>query len=1120
MPKKHIYLTEKQIETIKNRLLTENRESKNMSKARNLLYQQGYSQEEAQKTIEAIRNDIPSARLADCKFLPGVTRMYLNRELSDGNTIMKLNKTLKYVASDAHVNEYDNNLNGLSVNELVQRFAGVQQQDADASRSESYSKQYTRNSDYTIVRIPDAKTAAKYGRYTSWCVTHDKNMYNSYTADGTGLFYFCLRNGFENERPIASEGCPLDSYGLSMIAVSITMDGELNTCTCRWNHDNDGNDNIMDKNQLEELLGVNFYEVFKPYTREELHAKGIILFDEVPDLLAQGKKPEDIFENIGDFHDGFAEVELNNKYNFINTNGELVSPNQWFDNVSGFFNGFAGVRLNNKWNFINTNGELVWKKPVNEWFDNVGKFVNGFAEVRLNDEWYYLRSDGVLCDIDTKEPVQDMNESKQPKKRIFFTENQVSEIQQKLQKAREDTDKHPTEKQKQAGNYKLGRVRVLGYDIAIENPRGAIRSGEDKHGNKWQVKMKNDYGYFTHTLGYDGDAVDVFLGDNFDTYSIFAVDQKIDGKFDETKIMLGFKNEQDAKDAYISNYNPGWNGFWKITEVPHTVFQKWLYDGYQQKKPFFQYAEIKKEKLNENGEPILIKESLEDCFEEHDTYSTVNQFVKDMKNGRQVQNWRPLINPAMYQRALQVFTKQGNLDGFPEKYVYQWMGIVMRNTVQLNTNSEIAGHTNGMDYDAFDDSCLNEYIHERLGFTVMSWGSDVTLEITPQYLIQQLQNERLSPAEKEYLDTFIQNQPQMNEDAVHQSGENKGQMAMFMSQPELDYYDNEKALRTKVNNLQGLIDIYNEHNTDQENRVTYEISNDIISINENGQLVLKMSILRLLGMTGIYDWMQMPDGSDAWSDYGLRPLFEVIQKYDDRFTSPEETLVIINKALDVSHPRGDMASIFIEGGSKTLTQISNTGYVNENIDVAGELKKMLSETICNEINISVGNKLRYLQEWQIEDIQKNAHNGVIKLYHNTSGINLGDILSTGELDTHQKHTEGHGHMLFFTVNPTAWEHECKISIEVPVEEFENINFRFVNDDSVVTENNIPIDKYNFKIEKVRYLDYDRIVEILTGDDMNMKEYLLLKYFQEYDYMWWIKEWFLHKLGYQDECDIL
>ena len=74
---------------------------------------------------------------------------------------------------------------------------------------------------------------------------------------------------------------------------------------------------------------------------------------------------------------------------------------------------------------------------------------------------------------------------------------------------------------------------------------------------------------------------------------------------------------------------------------------------------------------------------------------------------------------------------------------------------------------------------------------------------------------------------------------------------------------------------------------------------------------------------GFYDWMSMPDGSDAWSDYGLPALEKVICEYKEGMT-PEETIVIINKALDCAHPRGDLASIFIVGGSKTLTQISES----------------------------------------------------------------------------------------------------------------------------------------------------------------------------------------------------
>ena len=48
--------------------LYENRESKNINLARKYCISRGYSTENAQKTIDSIRHDIPNARLADCKF--------------------------------------------------------------------------------------------------------------------------------------------------------------------------------------------------------------------------------------------------------------------------------------------------------------------------------------------------------------------------------------------------------------------------------------------------------------------------------------------------------------------------------------------------------------------------------------------------------------------------------------------------------------------------------------------------------------------------------------------------------------------------------------------------------------------------------------------------------------------------------------------------------------------------------------------------------------------------------------------------------------------------------------------------------------------------------------------
>lgn len=77
-----------------------------------------------------------------------------------------------------------------------------------------------------------------------------------------------------------------------------------------------------------------------------------------------------------------------------------------------------------------------------------------------------------------------------------------------------------------------------------------------------------------------------------------------------------------------------------------------------------------------------------------------------------------------------------------------------------------------------------------------------------------------------------------------------------------------------------------------------------------------------LDKEGYYDWAALPDGSDAISDYGIKPLWNVFQSLPAE-PSASEMIVAINRALDVTHCRGDLSSMFISGGPQTLTQISN-----------------------------------------------------------------------------------------------------------------------------------------------------------------------------------------------------
>ena len=373
----------------KHQMLTEGKQSKNRNAAKNYIMQQlGYSESDAMQFIGQLKVKIPSVRLQQEKFLLGVARLFIDGELSvnDDFKCTNFNQTLKLIASDAHVNEYDNNLNGMSAEELINRFADIRVGELSKRKELMGGKQYNRNNNYTIVPINSYEEATKYAKYNEWCVTYSEEMFDKYTCNGAGRFYFCLQNGFENVPEKVGTNTPLDEYGLSMIAVSITMEGEPNSITCRWNHDNGGSDSVMDDEQLSDLLGVNFYNVFKPYTREELHNKGVILFDEVQGMLDNGVPRYEIFDYVYNFSDDYAKVYLNDKENFINTNNKLLSDT-WFDYIGVFSDGYAKVRLNNKRNFVDTNGKLI----SDTWFDYAGVFSDGYAKVMRFTKGYIKR---------------------------------------------------------------------------------------------------------------------------------------------------------------------------------------------------------------------------------------------------------------------------------------------------------------------------------------------------------------------------------------------------------------------------------------------------------------------------------------------------------------------------------------------------------------------------------------------------------------------------------------------------------------------------------------------------------------------------------------------------------
>jgi hypothetical protein len=100
---------------------------------------------------------------------------------------------------------------------------------------------------------------------------------------------------------------------------------------------------------------------------------------------------EQWFNDCWNFQDGYSMVKLNGKWNYIDTKGKLLSE-QWFDDCYDFSGGYARVELNGKYNFIDAKGKLLSK----QWFDDCYDFSGGYARVELNGKQYIIYQSGVL----------------------------------------------------------------------------------------------------------------------------------------------------------------------------------------------------------------------------------------------------------------------------------------------------------------------------------------------------------------------------------------------------------------------------------------------------------------------------------------------------------------------------------------------------------------------------------------------------------------------------------------------------------------------------------------------------------------------------------------------------
>ena len=385
---KHIF------ENIARSVLNEDQQSKSMDQARKLyMDKNGCSYEQADAFIrDNLRSMFPPLRYKKpAKFILAATRLYLENSFTENRKYSIFNSILKIASTDEYINKFDRNMNGLSLAQLEEQFNEILNDELSIDKAEIGNLELNTNNDYQIVKIDSYKQASQYGKYTSWCVTHDKSMYDNYTDENESVFYFCLKKGFENIKKVNnSDDNPLDEYGLSMLAICVDFKGRLKTCTCRWNHDCGGHDNIMNTREISELLGVNFYNVFKPRTPEELRKMGIIPFSDIEGLLKSGEDVSkygiELYEEENDY--GLRYICYRSKSNYVTKNNEILSKNIWFDDAYDDFaeeRPYTRVSYNGGTNLLDYKGNLMLRDWVNEisLVDESGTYNNNLVVIRV-----------------------------------------------------------------------------------------------------------------------------------------------------------------------------------------------------------------------------------------------------------------------------------------------------------------------------------------------------------------------------------------------------------------------------------------------------------------------------------------------------------------------------------------------------------------------------------------------------------------------------------------------------------------------------------------------------------------------------------------------------------------
>ena len=294
----------------------------------------------------------------------------------------------------------------LTYDDLVDMFEEQMETESEAETQEIAKNNYTPN-DYEIIGPLDYAEAHEIGNLSYYgsrlCYTQDEATWDDYTNNGSNTAYVALKNGWDDEEKfppvhdrdfvspydpmhLPTDESPYDTYGLSMIFIFVSKNGELTTCNTRWNHNayypgNSSTDHALDRKQISQILGVNFikrfcYNVDVKFEQAVKNAIQLLKNGDTSgfDKMQPLSKNNDNYQVV-DFL-GIA-VEILGKWNVL-VDGKLKYK-MWFND----FIQPNIVRLGNKYNILDENGDFLFKVPYVKWMININ-YDDSIGMYRLN----------------------------------------------------------------------------------------------------------------------------------------------------------------------------------------------------------------------------------------------------------------------------------------------------------------------------------------------------------------------------------------------------------------------------------------------------------------------------------------------------------------------------------------------------------------------------------------------------------------------------------------------------------------------------------------------------------------------------------------------------------------